>query len=116
SDQLLNRRALNRKETNQVLGRRQWHDVLDPFIVGKRGLVRGNRRQVVGRCRHVRVVRSKKKTARHLCSGGSWGFARCVRLAVPLRQKARKEKVKAVVPANHGWIQPRSVPDWQITP
>src|SRR5688572_32447769 len=39
-----------------------------------------------------------------------------VRLAVPLRQKSRKEKVKAVVPANHGRIQPRSVPDWQITP
>jgi hypothetical protein len=42
----------------------------------------------------------QKKTARHLCSGGS-SVALVARLAVPLRQMARKVKEKAEEPAVH---------------
>ena len=38
-DQRLDRRALDREEADQVLRRRQRHDVLDALVVGERGLV-----------------------------------------------------------------------------
>ncbi|HET9735090.1 MAG TPA: hypothetical protein VFP62_07445 [Burkholderiales bacterium] len=46
----------------------------------------------------------KKKTARHLCSGGS-SVALVMRLAVPLRQMARKVEKEAEEPAMHGDIE-----------
>ncbi len=114
-NQLLDRGPLDRKEADQVLRRGQRHDVLDPFVVGERGLVRGNRSEVaVGRCRHG-CLPLKKKPPGISALAVPWARSR-VRLAVPLRQRARKEKRKAVVPANHAGIQPRSTPDWQITP
>src|SRR5207247_2117356 len=42
ADQALDRRALDRKEADQVLRRRQRDDVLDALVVGERGLVRRN--------------------------------------------------------------------------
>ena len=45
-DQRLDRRALDREEADQVLGRRQRDDVLDALVVGERGLVGGYRRVV----------------------------------------------------------------------
>jgi short-subunit dehydrogenase len=50
------------------------------------------------------LASGQKKTARHLCSGGS-SVALVSRLAVPLRQMAREVEEKAEEPAMHADIE-----------
>ena len=63
-DLRLHRRALDRKEADQVLRRRQRHDVLDALVVGERGLVRGDGGEIVieGRS-HVCLPKNKNRQA-----------------------------------------------------
>src|SRR5882762_2443658 len=75
ADQALDRRALDRKEADQVLGRRQRDDVLDALVVGERGLVRRNRGEIVVWWRRHRFFLPKNKnrhTFRLAVLAGSW--------------------------------------------
>src|SRR5437773_1943813 len=64
ADQALDRRALDRKEADQVLGRRQRDDVLDALVVGERGLVRRNAGEIAVWWRGHPFPFPKTKTAR----------------------------------------------------
>src|SRR2546430_632519 len=64
ADQALDRRALDRKEADQVLGRRQRDDVLDALVVGERGLVRRNAGEIAVWWRGHLFPFPKTKTAR----------------------------------------------------
>src|SRR2546426_883419 len=71
ADQALDGRAGDRKEADQVLGRRQRDDVLDALVVGERGLVRRNAGEIAVWGRGHLFPSPKTKTARPL----GWRFS-----------------------------------------
>ena len=98
-DQGLDRRALDRKEADQVLGRRQRDNVLDALVVGKRGLVRRNGGEIVVEWRSHRFLPKNKNrhTFRLAVFVGSWGLS----LAGPVRQQAEEIKGGKTGPPHH---------------